>query len=224
MRASRDLSAVKVRIRPFEIGSGTPEDGGGRLDGGLSLSNAFTTDLDDPGLNALVSLTIEARSGRLVASSIVVAERGGGPPITGAALRAVPVESYVDLVRKAARTAFGLLTADSPALVPTPAGTAEVSQGPPSDDQWDHFAASQRGAPTEDLLPAVARIYREALASPDPRVRNSPTAQVARQLHYHRGHAARLVTRARKEGLLRAARPGRAGEQPQPKRKRSARR
>jgi hypothetical protein len=66
--------------------------------------------------------------------------------------------------------------------------------------------------PTADVLPKVAQIYRAALASDDEFEREAPTAAVAKRLNYSRGHASRLVSAARKQGLLGEARRGRSGE------------
>jgi hypothetical protein len=59
-------------------------------------------------------------------------------------------------------------------------------------------------------LGSVAREYRRALANPQTRRRATQT--VANKLGYERGHITRLLTEARKLGLLGPARRGQAGE------------
>src|SRR5207244_331146 len=53
-------------------------------------------------------------------------------------------------------------------------------------------AVVRRRQPPSQTLPEVARIYREALANPDPAVARTPTEELGRRLGYSRGHAARL--------------------------------
>ena len=64
--------------------------------------------------------------------------------------------------------------------------------------------------PKSKLLPTVVEAYRRAVA--DPRTSRAPTAAVAKELGYQRGHISRLLSQARAEGLLGPAKPGRSGE------------
>jgi len=211
------MDAVAVRVERGDLVIGTPEDqeraGGGVLDGGLHLDQRFRAHLDDPGLAFALTLTIGARSGRLVAEEVTVSKRPDGPAVTAAALRQLPLESYLAKVRSDVLHADPLLISRRDDTPPGPdrVGTTTVSPAGQSDLARFHSAQRHRHS-SVDTLPVVARAYRDALADRDPLISSAPTAAVARALHYSRGHAARLVSDARKAGLLGPARRGRAGE------------
>lgn len=159
--------------------------------------------LDDPDLGYRVELVIDVEAGRLECEELTLRRIQGGEPITGSALRSVPVGLYV---RRALQ---------APGVLLHQTGTSERSTTyslPDPHALADAVTeqASRRSA--EEALPLVAQVYREALASPDPGISRRPTATVAARLHYHRGHAARLVTQARKAGLLGPAHRNRGGE------------
>ena len=122
-------------------------------------------------------------------------------------LRAVTVRSYLAEIRRhLASSAGGLVIlrlaeqfADSFALEPL------------SEEDAAALEARHR-RPQAETLPRVAAAYRRALASDEEGEREAPTQFVADQLGYSRGHASRLVSDARKQGLLGPTSPGRAGE------------
>lgn len=143
-------------------------------------------------------MVVGAQDGRLACEWLRLDQRRCGPPVGTDALRSVTVEAYLDAVRRQ------LLGSGSPLLLAPVEGTPGAFE-PPTDEQR---------RPLLDTLPLVASLYREALRSADPRVAKAPTAYVAECLHYSRGHAARLVTQARTEGLLGMARGRRPGEVP----------
>ena len=199
---------VRITIASPALGSGKPSQGGGPLEGGLLLLNGFEALIDDPSISFLVTLDVLALGGRLAASAVTVRRRAEGGPVTGSALRAVTVERYLQQTRDR-------LAKSSPPLV----GKVRESQAgwrrwsPPSKAEWADFADGQRRRRRpEETLPAVAAAYREALASDDWEIRRAPTAEVGRRLNFSRGHAARLVSKSRKAGLLGPASQGRSGE------------
>lgn len=207
--------SVSVTIRGGDLGTGRAEEGGGPLEGGLTLLNRFDAEINDPGLPYLVTLTLVAHERQLVAESLRLTMREGRAPkpITSEGLRAVKVAAYVARVRSELGSLGGGFL-----IVREETGLGSVTwSGVPSDD-WSRFDQAQRSRrdPAE-VLPVVAALYREAMGSSDPQVSGAPTQYVADKLHYSRGHAARLVTQARepKRKLLRAAPgPGMSGEVP----------
>lgn len=213
-RTDRDLSSVSVTIEsveggPFDVG--TPSDH--PLPGGFGLIvPEFVASIDDPQLPWLVRMVVGVHDGRLVARQVSVISRRPTGPVTGAALRRVPVDAYLGLARtEAARPEAGVIVAfdETPAGVRWSAGLSE--------QEWQESFDGRRRA-QDQWLPSVALAYREALSNPTPRVNGSPTAEVARRLHMSRGHASRLVTAARRANLLGPASPGRAGEKPKERR------
>jgi hypothetical protein len=180
----------------------------GWLEGGLRLIGPIAYDIKDSEFPHAVTMTVWVSEGRLSCESITVTQRTGGSPVTTDGLRAATIDAYLDEIRS------GLL-ADRSAQrhVVAPAENPFGPKAIVSDQEWEEFDRAQRPRrPMDELLPRVADAYREALRSPYAEVSKAPTAAVAKKLHYSRGHAARLVTEARKAGLLDPARPGRPGE------------
>jgi len=189
-------------------GSGTSEEGGGPLDGGLLLVNRMTVSIDDPAVPYDIDLTVAAVGGALAAEAVTLRRRADGPAVTGTALRGLVVDTYISRVREdLGQVAGGFLLT----RVTASGKGVRTRRGASTADVEAFDAAQRRDGPP--LTPAlVAAYYREALASDDDKVRRAPTAAVGRWLLVHRGHAARMVGRARAEGHLGPARPGRAGE------------
>lgn len=209
----RPVSDVNVEVLATrEVGSpvDAEKEGGGPLDGGLLLLQRFTADVDDRSLDCLVTLTIRAYRRRLAVESVIVRPRDpGAPPVTGTVLRALTLDAYVQEARRVIEETPGLF------LLASVSNTSEhaVTWNLPSEEDLRSFETGQRRRrSTQELLPQVADVYRAALADRDPRVRAAPTEEVGLRLHFSRGHAARLVTAARKAGLLGPASRGRAGE------------
>lgn len=194
-RSRRDLRPIRVTVHQTNLGSGTPEEGGGELGGGLVLLNRVTVDVSDPVVpDHRITITVAASEGRIVCESLTVSRVGTGPIVTATVMRKVPVDAYLLRAREELVT-----------------GTTYISRGQ---------AASCRGVGPEEIgdrrggvpLSRVAALYRDALADPSPRTHRAPTAAVAGWLDISRGHASRLVSQARREGLLGAASHGQAGE------------
>ncbi|MGC2208169.1 MAG: hypothetical protein WA724_10030 [Candidatus Dormiibacterota bacterium] len=174
------------------------------------MVEGFQAEIADPELGCALSLTIGAHNRRLAIERAVFSLRENGLPLTGTRLRSAPLDAYLHAVRQGLENlGDGLLvrsqTRSPNALVPY------LTR--PTEEDWQRFQAEyRRYHHSRELLPLAADAYRRALASPDPRVFRSPTAEVGRRLHRSRGHAARLVAMAREAGFLGPAFRGRSGE------------
>ena len=128
--------------------------------------------------------------------------------MTSTAIRSVKVDAYASLVREE----LGALEGGFLIMRRSEGSTWTKWSGVPG-DAWASLELSHRKRRDPDeVLPVVARVYRDALMSADPAIAGAPTRYVAEQLSYSRAHAGRLVANARKAGLLAPALPGRAGE------------
>ncbi len=209
-------------LRPEPGGRWKPGEGGGPLGGGLWLLRRFTADVDDPDQPYVVTLTVEAQQKRMVPVAMKLSTRHGGDVITSTSLRAVKVDACMAAIRKqlgawgggavVARRVTGKRFTDP---IYADSGIANLpftewhSTGP---GMWEELEdGHRRRRPPSDTLPVVAETYRAALDSADPWVAAAPTQYVADTLLYSRGHAARLVSQARKEGLLGEAAPSWSG-------------
>jgi hypothetical protein len=205
----KDMSRVAITIIPP-----SPEAsygrGGGPLEGDLELVEGFRAEIEDPDLGCDLSLTIGAHNRRLAIERAVFAVREVGPPLTGTRLRSAPLDAYLQAVRRGLEELGDRLLVRNQTRLPD-------SQVPyltrPTDEDWERFdSGRRRNHNARQLLPLAADAYRRALASPDPKLYRSPTAEVGRRLHKSRGHAARLVAMARDAGFLGPAFRGRSGE------------
>jgi len=178
----------------------------GKVGGDVWLLAEPTCDIDDPRLPYLLTMTVTARKGRLVCGALTLRARPDGPPVTLANVRSVPIESYL---REVSRY---LWESRHPALMRKAEELPGAFDSLSDKDVKVLEAGHRRRQPTAEVLPKVVAAYRSALSSKDPFDREAPTAAVARQLGYSRGHVARLLTAARREGLLGPAHRGRSGE------------
>lgn len=198
-RLVRDPSAIKVSFPPGQaLGAGRPEEGGGQLRGGMTLANRVTAEIEDPALpDYAITVTVAARDGFIVAESITIAERPGGPLLASAAVRQTGLSLYVQRIREE-------IPRQAPLFVLREVSRSEhavtftwpVGEG---GEDWDAFAQIRRAT---RLTPEIAaEAYLEALASPDPEKNRKPTQAAAEKLGISRGHAGRLITEARKKGV-----------------------
>lgn len=205
----RDLSKVRVTIQSLEDGSDSCVETPSLypLLGGFGLTmREFRVEIKDPEIGYEVNMVVHAQDGRLCARCISVEQSEAGVPVTGTALRSIPVDAYLGLVLEEARQSGGLVV---PYEVATGVVTFKLGA---SAEEWEAFEAAGHRRSEVNWLPSVAKAYRDALGDPDPRVRVAPTRAVGTRLHISRGHASRLVAAARKKGLLGPALPGRGGE------------
>jgi hypothetical protein len=206
----KDLSRTSYDFEPDDLASfeNAAQAGGGELAGGVTQLARLLVRVDDLNLDYVLTLTLANDRGHLVIEEARLTRREGHPAITSTGLRTVALDAYLrgirrELARGAGGVGFGVERGRI--------GGAVV-WSPPLTEEWAGFESNQRRRVPAETLPAVAAAYRQALADPDPDVSRSPTAEVGRRLHYSRAHAARLVSKARKAGLLGSAMKGRAGE------------
>ncbi len=142
-----------------------------------------------------VVIVVVPAAGRLVARSVEVRQRDDGPPVTGEAIRAVPVAGLV-------RQASGhVLSVDST----HPDGQAHQLSRRTIDKAG--VERLRQAGPTDETLDWVAYIYRLALMLGTP-----PTGTVERDLELPRSTAGRWVAMARERGFLgQSEGPGKAG-------------
>ncbi|GGF11333.1 hypothetical protein [Subtercola lobariae] len=122
----------------------------------------------------------------------------GGPSVTATTLREIPVASIIE------QTLAGVF------------GYPFRFDGDERVEVATQSLVNERASrePRRVLMPRVVAAYREALANEA--TRSKPIVAVAQRLNYQPGYISRLVSEARKEGLLGAASPGMAGEQELP--------
>jgi hypothetical protein len=161
---------------------------------GLSCQPRITVtaeDFDPGGGGYDVTLGLSFSGGRYVCDRLTLARRPGGPPVTGEAVRAVPVAR---LLRWGVRHLLMEVVERGPdgSLIAEPLGDM------PAD-------LAERG-PTEISLRWVARVYTMAVACGDP-----PTAAVEKTLRLPRSTAGRWVSAARDRGYLGPTTPGKIG-------------
>ncbi|MEU8252208.1 hypothetical protein [Nonomuraea sp. NPDC048916] len=156
---------------------------------GISIPfTSYTSEVHDISSPYRLTLKIEVRDGAPECRQFVITADADAPPITGVVLRSIPLATYVETTLEKITNRRG--------------------------DALEELRAERgrRRQPKSDVLPRVVEAYRLALADPDPVVRKAPTQAVADRLHYQRGHVSRLLSEARRLGMLGPARRGRAGE------------
>jgi hypothetical protein len=134
------------------------------------------------------------RTGRFACRNLTVKQRDGGPLVTTAAIRSVPVAT---LVRGTGARYLSIVD------------SVDGHSMSASDRKLDDVMVKQFhiDGPTDEVLGWVAHIYRMALVLGDP-----PTAAVENTLDLKRSTAGRWVSVAREKGFLSAAEgPGKAG-------------
>jgi hypothetical protein len=195
-RIARDVAEIGVTIRGGNLGSPeNPDDGGGQLRGGLTLMNRVTADIGDPDVPYRITITIAARDGWLSCESITVSARPDGPALTSATVRSLALSIYVRRVREEIEGTPFLLRE-------TNRTESTVSYDlPVSAEDWQGFTIGQLRRRLRLTPEMAAEAYREALASPDPRHNQRPTAAAAEKLGASRGHVSRLLTEARRAGI-----------------------
>jgi hypothetical protein len=143
-----------------------------------------------------VTLVVEIKDRQPCCAQLTVESVHQRAPVTGTTLREIPLAAIMDHVIS------GVF------------GTPFRFEGPkrvPISTQQSIDARSDR-MPRRVLMPKVVDAYREAMANPATRAK--PILTVAEQLGgYQPAYISKLVSEARREGLLGRARPGIAGEQ-----------
>jgi hypothetical protein len=196
-RSSRETSAITVEIRADGIGSGLPEQGGGPLRGGLTLTNRFQAGITDPAVPYNLAMTVGAHNGALACESFTITKRPGSPTVTSTEIRRVTVDAYLSRIRQelAVYLGGGLIVQNWQQK-----GRTISFEGFPSPERLAALEDGQRRWRTSLTTADVAAKYREALRSEDPEASRRPTEWVAEQFGYSRGHISRMLTQARREG------------------------
>ncbi len=161
----------------------------GRLGDGLAVPSPVTITVTGEPFDLV--LAVELQGGRFVCRDLRVTQVDGGPPVTGEALRRIPVSEVI-------RTALEDTIVRGEQIGPELWEAAPM--GAPRRDIARH-------GPTDEALKHVAAIYRFTHA-----LGESPTKGVQERLGLPRSTAARWVALARERGYLGAASVGKAGE------------
>ena len=171
---------------------------------------------DAPGRQALIEVNDPELPYRVVLR--LFAPAADDWRVTSVELTRVPLGSALrtETLSRIPLDGYVALAADR--LGPAHSSPAEAGLGPGATEPTPREHTLGHGI-NPDTLVTVARVYREALASPVPRERLAPTAAVARTFRIDRNIAGRLVARARREGMLYPAlryQPGEAPPHPRP--------
>jgi hypothetical protein len=193
-RAARDLTNVTVST--FGESGGEVE-----LAAGIFLPHRqYVAEVHDPGLPYQLVAKVEIKNGQPECRELILRAPEGGPAITGLALRSITLASYLERSLDAQFPKYRKTEPDEQGINAQLVSDREVT------------SERRRRQSIEELLPKVVAEYHRALGDEDPSVRHAPTQAVADRLHYQRGHVSRLLSEARKRGMLGKARPGRPGE------------
>lgn len=146
----------------------------------------------DPPLD--VEIDVVPEDGRLVAQEVRVRRQPDGPPVTGEAIRSVPVAALTQWAAKEVLRIVGI--ADNGEIRAVPAGVPE-----------DQVQYVRDHGLTDKTVEIVAHTYRLALL-----MGNTPTKMVEEWLDVPRSTAGRWIATARERGLLgKAEGRGKAG-------------
>lgn len=215
-RESRDAS--RVRFSDFELlEPATLTDRERELGGGLYMAQDLAVRVDDPEQPHVVELVIVPWQGRLEAGRVTVTRRDdASPPVDHKALR-FPLAAYVagavaEYLRRPTSDPEHLLLIARIGRGYAGRPTSFQAFGPDDQEQAANTIPQTQGERRGKRanLERAAELYREALR--DPLHCRAPTQYVAVKEHWSRGHASRLVTEARKAGLLGPPRGTRGGE------------
>jgi hypothetical protein len=146
----------------------------------------------EPGIPYDLTLSIAFASGRYRCTSLTALPRKGGPPITAAGLRSIPVGA---LVRRSVQDQVVLVrdkTSPAPGVTKLSLGSSPFPRPAPE--------PGRRRRHTRDDVEAAAVVYAVAQMCGEP-----PTKAVTDELGIPLGTARKLVARARESGLLPAA-------------------
>lgn len=165
-------------------------------------------------------LRVVVEHGRAVCDGLALERQPEGPPVSGDALRRVPVAEYVS--RAVDNAGYWLLEGQAPLTVTIEGETLPLASIP-FDDQHvavpvggvgrtaEYKAATRapraQGRVTDETLREVADVYRRSHGKREP-----PTQAVMTEWRVSRTTASRWIRRARARGYLGAARPRFAGE------------
>lgn len=159
---------------------------------GVKLHRQAKVELTDYRGYDVSALVRVAESGRVEVTSLMVNQREGGEPVTGAALRSIAVQK---VVREFVKVELAMAKDHK-------AGEVVMAYGLMTRE--DAKVAKDRG-PTTETLEQVAQVYRLAVLMDD-----APTKAVEEVFDVSRSTAGAWIGRARSAGLLEVAPHGQA--------------
>lgn len=207
------------------------------------LPRRWDAEVHHPEVPWNVVLTVAVESGRVVCERVAVSRRPGGPRVTSAALRRLPVDTL------AVASAWKVLQLQDPAEDDPAERDARMSARPPGWEAEDvarqpeavraRLLVREPGNYSDPPIPAAALKVMRDLAQPERRTRFNdkdallrevvriyrqafashdpkPRKAVAIELNYEPTYVAKLLVEARKKGMLGPAHVGRAGERSTP--------
>ena len=137
---------------------------------------------DDPPLD--VEIYVVPEDGRLVAHEVRVRRQPKGPPVTGEAIRSIPVAALAQYAAREVLRIVGIANNGETSAVP--AGVPE-----------EQVQYVREHGLTDKTIEIVAHTYRLALL-----MGNTPTKMVEEWLEIPRSTAGRWIATARERGLL----------------------
>jgi hypothetical protein len=162
-----------------------PEAKGIKFHAGLVLPSKMVLTKDHEGYDIEAVIALDADAERYVCQEFWMRQREGGPPVTGEAIRAVPIQQ---LVKTAIRLAHLEKKGPADADGVVPSGLVPGAKPP---------EGLAKQGPTDEVLRWVAQTYNLAEVINEP-----PTKTVQDQLGISRATAGRWVAEARKRGLI----------------------
>ena len=203
----------------------------------VALPRRWDAEVRHPEVPWNVTLTVAVESGRLACEHVAVSRRPGGPPVTSAALRRLPVLALLvdaapaeddpetlsarmrarppgweaeDIARQpeAVRARLQLRDPGDYSDPPIPAAALKVMHRLAQPEK------RRRVSGRDALLREVVDIYLQALKGTNPD--RAPRKAVADKLYLSPTYVGKLLVEARKKGLLGPAHVGRAGERSTP--------
>lgn len=181
------MSAVSV-----EIGSNIRLTLGQPIGNGLQLLGILSVRVTDETLDLTLNGDVGGVQNALAFRRLQIESHNGGP-ITSRTLRQLPLGTYLRLI-------FEDLKANHPYFVHSASRT-----GPPgslSPATAANIEAARVNMKKSDLLPAAAAAYNRGQSDPDPKRRRRAIELAAIELGYSRGHTSRLISEARRLGML----------------------
>jgi hypothetical protein len=169
---------------------------------GVALPLRLEIHVDDSTLPYLVDMDVAIEYGRALCHSLRATRRIDGEPVTNQQLRRIPVEAIV-------------LQAMRDNVWAAPGGKVEfLVTSADADSVVDELRGRRRRSSSdrEKLKREVVALYKELIPdNPEPR------AAISQAKFISPGYVGRLLSEARRDGLLGPAPVGRAGEVPSPK-------
>jgi hypothetical protein len=173
-------------------------------DEGVVLPTRWRSDFRHSEVHLEVAMIVSIQTGRLACEEMTIARRDGGPPISTAGLRHIPVSAL--LVKSA--WAVAQVEALDDDLHGDDGTDGAVIRASRVIDRVQPSKGPLSGLKRDALLGQIAAAYRRALKAGD----TAPRKAVAEEMGYSESYIGKLLVEARRKNILGAATPGRAGE------------